>query len=399
MRQVIVGGYSTDVLNTAATEYNTVYGRQANTWNATQGIRRQIIPGNGIAHSLKVFLSAAPGGGGAYVFTLRVNNAATALAVTITDPATSAEITTAEIVMAAGDRWNLECAPSGSPTATPTAQWSFIVEDTDNINRCWITGGHNNTMSNLLGEKNALAGGDTWGTIAAGFNGRKSPVPIDAKVSNLYVQLSAAPGAGTNYVISLERGASGLLSVTISGTNTAGSDTSSSTVSSGDNLRMSSNPTNTPTARYAMWGFCFEPNEPYKYPVFGESTDLPANGEYNSLFSAGELWTATETSVRTRIKMGLMSNFSISSGTAPGAGQTTSLTLVVNGVDTITTTLSDTATVATNSTDYVELKDDDEVSIKATLSGGTSTTDLGWSIAYFTYSPHMYSAREGNMGN
>jgi len=399
MRQVIVGGYSTDPLNTAATEYNTIYGREANTWNSAQAVRRQIIPGNGIAHSLKVFLSAAPGGGGAYVFTLRVQNAATAVAVTITDPATSAEITTTEAALVAGDRWNLECAPSGSPTATPTAQWSFIVEDTDDVNRCWITGGHNNTMSPLLNEKNSVAGGDTWATVLAGFNGRRAPVPISGTVRNLFVQLSAAPGAGTNFVISLQLGAAALLSVTISGTNTSGSDTGSSTVSVGDNIRMDSNPTNTPTARYAFWGFCFEPDEPYKYPVFGESTDFPANGEYNSLFSAGELWTATETSVRTRVKMGIMSNFAITSGTAPGSGQSTSITLVVNGVDTITVTLSDTATVATNSTDYVEVQDDDEVSIKATLSGGTSTTDLGWSIAYFTYSPWMYSSREGNMGN
>lgn len=399
MRQVIVGGHADDVLSTSATEYNYIYGTESQTWFVTETARRETIPGNGVIHSLKVYLSAAPGGGGSYVFTIRRGLAATALTVTVTDPNTSAQ-SNAEATIAVDAGWTIECAPSGSPTATPSAQWSFIVEDTDEINRSWLTGGHTNLMPTAVTERNTVGGGDVWAVPLAGRNGFAIPFPLSGTIKNFYVRLNAAPGAGTSYTISINDSSAALLSVTISGTATSGNDTGSAAIAIGSTIHMRSNPAGIPTARFLFWGYCFEPVEPYFYPVLCESTDLPANDEYNSLFASGKLWTATEANVKTRVKMGVIKNLCVTTGTAPGVGQSVSLTLYLNGNATaLVTTISDGAVTALNITDVIEVKDDDEVSVRCALTGGSASTDLGWSVAYRTYDPCVYSSREGNMGN
>ena len=398
MRQVIVGGGSSDPLNTAATEYIGIYKRQTHTWAAAEANRKQMIPGNGIMHSFKIILSASPGGTGSYIFTLRINGAATGQTVTVTAPNTSAEITTVETTLTQGAFWVLEAAPSGTPTAAPTVQWEFIVED--NVNRCMITGGHQNPLNATTTEFNALAGGDLWAVNTVGFNNFLSPLPVSGKFTNWFVELSGAPGAGTSYTIGLRSNALVILTTTISGTATTGNDTSLVTATEGEGIEIRSNPSSIPTVRFAWWGVCFEPDEPYFYPVLCGSTDIPATGEFNSLFSSGQVWGATESSFRVRVKMGAYKNLYMSTGTPPGVGQTATLTVYKNGIATsLSVTLSDTATLAGNTTFVLETVDDDELSIEYTQSVGAAVTDLGWSVAQFTYNPWMYSAREGNMGN
>lgn len=400
MRQVIVGGHDSDVLSTTVTEYNYIYGTEGTSWFNNQQARRELLPGNGIAHTLKIFLSAAPGGGGSYVFTLFKSAVATALTVTITDPATSGEINNVEVNFAPDDRWNLECAPSGGPTATPSAQWSLIVEDTDYINRCWIVGGHTNTLHPTVTERNTVAGGDVWAAPAAGANGFAIPFPIGGTIKNFYARLNAAPGAGTSFSLRIQSSSTILLNATISGTNSAASDLGTATIAQGENIHMRSVPSGTPTARFAFWGYCFEPDDPYFYPVLCQSTDLPADAEFNSLFASGLLWSATEANFKTRVKMGVIKNLYVATGTAPGVGQSVGLTLYLNGVATaLTATISDTAVIAHDTAHYIEVKDDDEVTVKCALSGGSASSDLAWSVAYRTYDPCVYSAREGNIGN
>jgi hypothetical protein len=362
-----------------------------------------LVPGTGIAHSFKVLLSAAPANAGSFTFTLRLNSADTALTVTITDPATSAQITTAGVVHAAGDTWSVKCVPSvaPAPTAIPTAQWELIVEDTSDISKAWITGGHQNTTSPSVIEFNSPAGGDLWALNVAGANNYAIPCPLSGNIVFFAVLLNGIPGVGTSYVITLRQGATALESVTIAGLNSSGNDSTVSAVTAGQSLAIRCAPSGTPTALRAAWAWVFIPEEPYNYPVMSGSRDLLNNGEFNSLFSFGKLWTATEASVQTTVKMGFFHKLYVSLGAAPGAGTSWTFTLFVNGSATsLALTISGATDLSgSNLTSSVEVKDDDLVSIKATASGAAMVTDAAWSVAYFTYSPHMYSAREGNMGN
>lgn len=399
MRQVIVGGASIDPVSSTATEYISIYKRESHTWTATENNRRQMVPGNGIVHSMKIVMSSAAGAG-AYTFTLRLNGADTSQTVVVTHPATSAEITTAETVITAGQYWTLESTPSGSPTLTPSILWEFIVESTGDVNRCMITGGHQNPVDVSFTEFNTVAGGTTWSINTAGNNNVEIPMPLSGTFKNLYVEISGAAGVGSNHNIALRLGGSVILSVPLADPTTSGSDTDSATCTAGQLVDMRSNPTGLPTARYAWWGVEFESDEPYFYPVLCNSEDQPLTGEFNSLFSSGANWNATEALMRVSVKQGAYKNLYICAGTAPGAGETATLTVYKNGVATaLTVTLSDTATVAGETTIVLETIDSDQLSVEFTKSAASAVTDIGWSVAQYTYNPWMYSAREGNMGN
>jgi hypothetical protein len=67
------------------------------------------------AKGLTARLASVPGNGGSYTLTLLVNGAATAVACTVTDPATTCADTTDQAAINAGDLLDLRVAPSSAP--------------------------------------------------------------------------------------------------------------------------------------------------------------------------------------------------------------------------------------------------------------------------------------------
>ncbi len=124
MKQVIIGGYN-DNLSNSAPEYNTIAGGY--TWTTTADQRKQVVSTAGTLKNLFVELSAGPGSGTSYTFTVMKNGAATSLAVPISNTATTGSDPANSIAVVAGDTIQLRSTYTGTP-GTPTARWSVMFE-------------------------------------------------------------------------------------------------------------------------------------------------------------------------------------------------------------------------------------------------------------------------------
>lgn len=397
MRQPIPSG-SIDPLSTTTTEYNSPYIRTAGAWLNNEAGRQQLCAGNGIKHTFRVVLSAAPGNGGTYTFTYRVNGAATALSVAITDPATSG-VSYNEITLAKGDLVAIECTPSNSPTATPFADWSFIYEDTDDYKNQILMGGHNNALpTGATAESNYIVGGVPWAIITAGTLGPKVPIPIPGVLKDFYVKLSAAPGgvgSSNSYTLVTRINNTNSHSVTIFETATSGNDTTPFTLAAGDVLNIAATGASAPAAAAAYWGNIFTPDDANFQVLLGGTKDVtnPAATEFHQLSGIGFTYTATESDRRTRTQMQTLANLYIVLAVAPGVGNSQTFTVYKNGSATaLSVTISDAATSGNNTSDSIEYSDDDTLSL-AIIPGTTpAITTAGWGCTSYTYNQSNYGS-------
>lgn len=131
---LILGG-SEDNLSNVITEFNS-FAAARNTWNITESYRYRL----GQTCTLKnlyLYLSAAPGSGKYYRFTIRQNDADTSLLVTVSDTAQTGSNTSDTVSVSNDDYLGLECTPNGTPTAAD-AFWGLT---------CYIAPGGTNTKS------------------------------------------------------------------------------------------------------------------------------------------------------------------------------------------------------------------------------------------------------------
>lgn len=380
MQQVLSGG-SSDTVNNAATEFIHFWPTETDSWNATASTRRQVVPGNGRIKHLRVKLDVAPGAG-TYTFTITKNAVATSLTVAITNPDTTGVDLVNEAVFAAGDRISFQCVPTGSPTNTPKATWCAIYEDTDLFEKCVLIGGIPNNMNTATSEFSSIAGGLNWGINVINNINSEMVSAVSGTYKEFYVLLNGAPGVGTSYTISPQiSGGSGGLSVTISGTNTSGSDTAlGGSILRGNSLNVLSNPAGVPAARQAFWGAGFLTNRPHEFMLMGQSNDFFAAGpEYNRLNATGHLWTTTEADRRCLVPACTIHGLIVKLGAEVTAGSIT-FTIFKNGSATGLTTTISSGSSGTDNTNYVECIDGDELSIEynqTSLAAGVGAT---WAV-------------------
>src|SRR3990167_6321017 len=116
-------------------------------------------------------------------------------------------------------------------------------------------------------------------------------------VKTFYVELRTAPGAVTTRTFTLRKnGSNQSLTVTISGTDTTGSDLSNSfTVVAGDRLTISSTVTGTPAASVVFWSMLFDSSTAKRSILNGNRSTISTTvGNYVSL--GGHTGTSIETS-------------------------------------------------------------------------------------------------------
>src|SRR5688572_26414776 len=128
-----MGGTTDDTPSTTVTEYLQAFGGFSiggTAWNATEANRENLGPETSLTVSgLYVSLTAAPGAGNTYAFTLRKNAGATAQTVTIADAATAGGPSGGAVVtITNADRVSLEQVPTSSPTLT-RARVAFLMTD------------------------------------------------------------------------------------------------------------------------------------------------------------------------------------------------------------------------------------------------------------------------------
>lgn len=219
---------------------------------------------------------------------------------------------------------------------------------------------------------------------------RNQVVSSGGTFSNLRISLGAAPGSGKSYTFRLRvNGSNTNIVVTISDTDTTGVDSSNTaTVSAGDIVSFSCTPSGTPTAASSV-RFCIQfsgSTEKESLLIGGTGSNSHSSGGpyYSNAVSAysgaSETGVADEDSVIA--VSGTIKNLYVAMSTAPGSGKSRTFTLMVNGsASSLSCTVSDTSTLANNTSDTVSVSAGDKISIKDTTSGSpTSTSGIKTSL-------------------
>ncbi len=222
--------------------------------DTTEANVEQVVALDGTIRDMYVNLRQAPDPGdiGGYVFTVKKNGVTTSLTVTITGDNTTGNDTSNTVSVVAGDRITILVAPFGPPDANVVAEiGTTFVADTN----------HQAPLSNGAGNIALNTASTAWNKVAWFLLSWTDEVDtrqlaLQSTLRNLYVRLSAAPGAGKSWVFTVRKnGADTNLSVTISGTDTTGNDTSNSVdFSDDDYMTMQCTPSGTPAAAHARWG-------------------------------------------------------------------------------------------------------------------------------------------------
>lgn len=364
MKTIILGS-NIDLLNNAATEYNFISGGQA--WNATQDNRRQIVPAAGNFRNLRIKLSAAPGAGTIWTFTLMVNGAASSMAVAISGASDTTGSYTSDVAISAGDMISLRAAGTSSPLNS-FAKWSIEFEGST-AGQSIILGGLalNNVDSvtrycNLGGIVNANGTAENQG---------QQPIPTAGTIKNLYVRTNSAPGGGGLTLTVRKNGSSaGCPTVTLTTGDNDSDLANSIAVSAGDLVAIEIT-TGAITNSFTWWSCVFEPTTDGEALLLGGRNDvLSSDPEYNYIAGGFQTWRPDEPdrlqiSDACRIK-----NLYLQTILAPGAGTSLSISLRDDGSTTaLVATVSGTGTQGNSGATEVVVERWSEITLLSSYSG------------------------------
>ncbi len=213
----------------------------------------------GTLKNLYVYVWRSPGGSGAltYSFTLRKNGANTGLTLTINLPSaqpTAAGNIAADVPVSPGDVLDMYVTKSGSQVNAVYATWGFSFNPSV-PNQYLLFNAFDTPRQDTVRYK-SLVDAQKYSTIA--WNATESNVyniTLGMALSNFNVRLWAAPGVAKSYTFVVRKnGADTALTVTISGNNTTGADTTHLVfVSPGDVVTVKCTPSGNPTLTYVSW--------------------------------------------------------------------------------------------------------------------------------------------------
>ncbi|MCJ7829227.1 MAG: hypothetical protein MUP81_05770, partial [Dehalococcoidia bacterium] len=255
-------GESICLANTQASAVTSIYTPiQGKTFNlyTTEANVQQPIPTPGTFKKLYVVLNEDPGTDpDAYTIALRVGGATKNNTVTIVANNTTGNITNVTDAVVAGNLVDFIVIPVSGPSVSSLVAIGIVfIADTDG--ESLIMGGSTaDAPSTSATEYMNLCGASetTWNATETTVYSLIQTCTI----KNLYVNLSAAPGAGDpvkSYTISINKdaGAASGLTVTISTAATTGNDTAHTyDPANGDTADIKCVPANTPAATYANIG-------------------------------------------------------------------------------------------------------------------------------------------------
>lgn len=380
MRSVISGNSSPG--STSAANYSFIHLTGDPTglgmWNATESLRRSIVPHALTLSKLYMRVNVAPGSGKSWTYTIYKNGSPTALTVTISDTALTGVDNGNSVSFAAGDRISLEQVPSGTPASSGMVTWTIQQEATD-LQACLF--GRADNLSNSA-NRFSLPTYTTWDAAANG-----APMPTAGVFKNLYIALGAAPGAGKSYTFELyKNGVATGVQVVIADAATSGSDTgNTASFSAGDTVYIQCTPAGTPTATTATGAISFDPT------VDGQSIWLsrlnaPSNSAtgYNGPLGPGMGgWSATESTRNLLIEDCTVKNLYIALTSAPGAGTSIAFNLRKNsGSAGLSVTIADTNTSGDNAAD-VPYAQSDTISLESVPTSTPTTSVLVTGIMLF----------------
>lgn len=240
-------------LGAGGISYNPVSAGRPSS-SAVENNVRSVCPTGGAIKNLYVRLAADPGTApDAYRLTLRVNGASSTLTCTITADDVLGNDTVNEVTVAAGDVLTLMQEPLNGPAVSPDMEWGMtFVADTDG--ESLILAGSSDDLHATTTEYNHVQNSirtRTWTATEAD----RYQLGQECTLRDLYILLSAAPGAGNSRTFTLRNGGATLLTVTIAEAATTGNDTvNSEAVADGDEVTLEHVPVSSPVGADAYWG-------------------------------------------------------------------------------------------------------------------------------------------------
>ena len=249
-RTAIYSTGGTTTLHATATRYNVIGGVGETAWLSAQTDSNPIWAIDATVTGFYVNLNVAPGAGVTRQFTIMKNGSAEASSViTVAESATTANVTGLTIDIAPGDNFTIRSAVTAGSGAATTMRWG-IAYQVDKDREFNISGMDSNAVND--GAYVALTA--YWQTVTTTEAERKvrAGLPtggITWKINAMMVELSTAPGAGDTRTFTLrEDGVSTGLSVTISETDTTGTDsTGTVTINGSEQIAILENLTGTPS--------------------------------------------------------------------------------------------------------------------------------------------------------
>lgn len=379
--QVIVGGVN-DALSNAATEYNQVMG--GGSWTTDVTLIDEIIPTYGTFSDLYFRLSAAPGAGTSYTFTLMVNGSASTLTTTISDAATTANDTAHAVAVAPGDNVSLRSTYTGAP-GTPWASWSLVFKAD--------VPGESIVLANLSSSSGSAQYDGLSGKtgVFATYAARALPIPTDGTFKHLYLEMSSDPGTAPDaYTVALTvNGADTDLTTTVVADNVTGQDlTNEVVVTAGDTAAYHVTPVSSPSAtpRIAI-GVVFISTTLGESIIFSAHAAAATNSavRYNhfSAFNPAG-WQAVESDTYSLVQATTLRKFYVVTEAAPGVGKSYQLDVRVNGGDSgLTATVAGAATSASDTTHSATPSDGQTIDIECTPAGTPTSVRIKWAVVSY----------------
>lgn len=360
-------------------EYSNMMGNNGGS-STSESPFNNSCPSAGSFSNLRVRITAAPGAGNSRTYTFRNNGADTALACTISGASdTTCSDTSDSISITAGDDVSFENSQLCCPNA---ANFDFSARFTsttagETIMLGGIGNGDIDTSRYLpvMGTEEVAGGGDSEAAI-------NMVMPVAGTAKNLYVDLTAVPGVGNSWAMTLRKnGADTALTCTISGLSTTCTDTSNTvSIAVGDLLAIAATETGTATITK------MKPSLTYLVGTDGDFVVSAASREALSTSAtqylnpdAGDTGeSTTENDVDNISEDFTVKSIYVDLGTAPGASKSRVFTLRQNDGDaspTLSCTVSDTSTTC-NASATVLIADGDSVDTSSAVSSTPAGSEV-----------------------
>jgi hypothetical protein len=318
-------------------------------------------------------LANAPGLGKSYTFTVMKNGSPTALEVVIADTATAGTDAGHVDSFIPGDTVSLRATPSGTPGGTGNHYWNFQVSTGGGV--APLLTGLSSPSTSLVSYGSMLAGHNA----AAGWSSTESDlqvvIPSSGTLSNLYTNLSTAPGNSKTYTFTVMKNGSAttLENVLTGAAILSGSDTIHTVaVAAGDTLTIRSTPTSSPAGTTPAFGLTFTPNNTGEnFMGFGSANAPSATvANYEQMLGIGnQAWAASESGRYMMPGPCTLRGLSVKLITAPGVGNSRTFTIRKSTGDTaLSVTISGASTTGSISGN-VECAQGEFVMLKSAISG------------------------------
>lgn len=383
MRASIISGISS--LVTTATRYTGLQNFSSSASIASATNAQQVMPQAGTVVTCRFKLTAAPGVGNSWTFTLFKNGSTTGQLVTISGANTTGDFSP-NTTYIAGDLLQFQITLTGTPAASGLSYGVVLDQD-----GCPCLSGSNS--SNLNNAASRFFGLHAGAIMTAAPSPGGSVVPTAGVFSNAYVRLSGASGAGTSYTLTLyKNGSPTSLAVTLSNVATNNNTVNTVSVAAGDTVYWEASISGTPTARICSVSCLFTPTTDGESILTYTSSGVAAQSLNTTAtryqgFGSEVAWNATEANKSSLAPQDIaLRNLYVLASAPAGAGRSYTFTARKTNADTllVTSISGDSQVNNQDTSNQIIMLADSVISFKSVPAGTPTQVALSFGIVAFT---------------